>query len=57
MTNYEKIIASLTPVRLAKEIEAKGCAACPVVDIEEGKYCKPDNCPDCIVEWLNMEAK
>ena len=66
MTNYEKIIASLTPERLAEEIEKQGCATCPLTEIKQpcradeflkSRKCNPYKCHDSIVDWLKQEAE
>ena len=58
MTNYEKIIASLTPERLAEKLEMQGCYDCPV--IRNGNHCPVNltlRCKNIIVDWLKQEAE
>ena len=62
MTNYEKIIAGLTPEILAEKIADNGCAHCPVPDQEPciessaTEEIEHERCIGAIVKWLTSEV-
>ena len=54
MTNYEKLMAEMTPEKMANILDRE--RRCPFIG-RLGSKCLTDNCPDCILDWLKQEAE
>lgn len=58
MTNYEKIIANLTPEKVAEVATRSGCFFCPIVDDDKACHSGDErSCKAIVLEWLKQEAE